>query len=105
MKKKRTKSSRYTFFAEMFKPDKSQQYSNRQRLALQPVSVEDDATDDSANGKTDQSSFCLMGDRGFEAKVQGADPQTDPAVTSIDDENVSSWLGSWTMAGHKTSWI
>lgn len=27
--------------------------------------------------------LCLMDDRGLEAKVQGADPQTDPAVISI----------------------
>lgn len=104
MKKKTIDFAKYTFVFTERERDASERRSDHQYLVLEPADIENTDKRD-AGRDTDSHSFRLMEDRGFEAKVQGADPQSDLAVPSIDGQEVGGWQDTWVTPRQKKSWI
>jgi S1-C subfamily serine protease len=90
------------FIRDLENRDNSQTYSNQEKEGLGSGVVDEQPdirpTINSVVNDADQVQFRLMDGREFEAKVKGADPQTDLAVNSIDD-------GQSTLAEPRCSWV
>jgi S1-C subfamily serine protease len=103
MKTKKTQSIKeLLLISDLANREESQDRGNQEQRSVEPgvIDAQHDITPtiNSVVNDADQIQFRLMDGREFEAKVKGADPQTDLAVTSIDD-------GQSTLAEPRCSWV
>jgi len=103
--------AQYNEFFEKFFKNNSESFGNRKQLGLGSGVIVDEngiiVTNNHVINDADHIKVRLMDGREFEAKVKGADPQTDLAVISIDAQNLTfaqlgdsdqSRVGEWVLA-------